>query len=114
MKIENPDHKVPSKNRIRFFIALGVMVLLVWLFVPRQKHPPQLTHQYVYEIINGDTAEIDVTGLDSAQLDSLFYARHPLYQPDSAAEAALQAWQDSVFNMEDSPIVDSLLKKWNQ
>ena len=96
MQIEDPDRNLSVIDQITFVIGIFVVFLIIAYLFPKKK--PQ--------------RDPDVTRLDSAQLDSLYYTRHPVYQPDSAEEAGLQAWQDSVFRMEDSPLVDSLLKKW--
>ncbi len=112
MKLENPDHKILLKNRLAYAGVVAVMMLLMLWISPKKKNEPEPEPWYLYEIKNGDTTKIDITDFDSAQLDSLVHSSFPAHQPDSAEEAELQAWQDSVFKMDDFPLVDSLLKKW--
>src|SRR5690348_4842487 len=98
MQIEDPDRNLSVINQIIFLLVIFAIFLIITYLFPKKE--PQQDRVYIYEIINGDTTKIDVTGFDSAQFDSLVHARHPVEELDSATEAELKAWQDSAFKMD--------------
>jgi len=114
MMLKEPiDRKALTKQKIKMFSVLAILSALIFgirsLFYPYE--PPKPDRLIFVTKNERDTTEIDITGWNKAQIDSLIRSgMHKRTQEDDSLYRAYGLNKlDSMMHVPTSPLVDSIL-----